>query len=104
MSSRLKGLNLATGLRHQYQAHCGAKAQLRNLRHKCGPVLKPTDSQSVAARLRVFVATENEPNPEYGRLQLLSAAMDAAAETGETWITCIHYFMDKFEEKREQAS
>lgn len=97
MTSQLRTMFLSTGVKHQYHAHCGAKAQLRNLRHKCASILKQTDSQSVTVRRRAFEATKDEPNPEYGRLHLMAAALDAADQTGESWVTCLHYFLERFE-------
>lgn len=104
MTSQLKLLQMTTGKKYEYHAHCGARAQVRNLRHKCAEVLKDTSSQARGARKVLVELFQNEPNPEYGRLLLISAALDAAGETGETWLTCLHYFMNKFEEQREQAS
>lgn len=104
MSSQLKLMQMTTGKKYEYHAHCGVKAQIRNLRHKCAGALKETGSQAVGARVALVDAFRDEPNAEFGRLLLLSASLDAAAETGETWITCVHYFLGKFEERREQAS
>jgi hypothetical protein len=81
----------------QWAAHTNTRAQLRNLRRVCRPVLDAIDPDTVAARQRVIAATAGEPSPEFGALHLMYAALDASRQTGESWPVCLHYLLDKLE-------
>jgi hypothetical protein len=87
--------------RMQWRSHTSTKAKLRNLYHACKPVLDATDSQTTAAVTRIAEAVSAEPMPQFGRLHLVFAAIEMAAETGESWPTCANYLMDKFDAMRE---
>jgi hypothetical protein len=86
----------------QWKAHCGKKAQLRNLRQVCRKILEATDSQTQSTVVRVTDATKNEPMPEFGKLHLIHAGLDASDQTGENWNTCMNYLMDKFDDMQEK--
>lgn len=83
--------------RNQWKAHCGKSASMRNLRHKAHKFLTSKDAVIVALVHRVEDAVREEPMPEFGKLHLICAAMDVSDQTGETWATCMKYFMDKYD-------
>lgn len=103
---RLKGpvfpsyLNQHVGIdkpRMQWKAHCGARAQLRNLRQACKRVLESKDPEVQKQVARVIEATKVEPSPEFGKLHLIHAAQDACDQTGEPWEVCMRYLMDQYD-------
>lgn len=109
---RLKGivfpsyLNQNTGPKApkmQWKAHCGKQAQLRNLKQRCRKVLDAKDSQTRGTVNRVAEAVAQEPMPEFGKLHLIFAGLDAADQTGENFNTCMNYIMDKFDGMKEEA-
>lgn len=90
--------------RNQWIAHNGRKAQLRNLRHACRPILESTNQHIVAQVARVIAATEHEPMPEFGKLHLIFAAIDACDQTGEPWWVCMKYMLDKWEDMKNDRA
>lgn len=90
--------------RMQWKAHCGKRAQLRNLRHLAKPYLEDPDPAVQAAIQRITEATKNEPMPEFGKLHLIAAAYDAHDQTGESWLTAATYLMDKFDAMEQDAA
>lgn len=88
----------------QWKAHCGKRAQLRNLRHACRPILESRDLEVQEQVRRVIEATKGEPMPEFGKLHLIYAAIDACDQTGELWKVCMKYLMDKFDYAAEDAA
>lgn len=87
-----------TGSKMQWVAHCGKKAQLRNLRQACRSILDSKNPLIVEQVARVISAVKNEPLPEFGKLHLVHAAIDACDQTGEPWYVCMKYLMDKFDD------
>lgn len=81
----------------QWKAHCNTRAAMRNLRHKCHRFLVSRDTEIVAQVDRVRNAVKDEPNPEFGLLHLLCAAVDASEGTGVAWAECMKYYMDQFD-------
>lgn len=51
----------------------------------------------MAAREAVRLATAGEPEPEYGMLGLMFAALEAANGAGVTWVESMNYILEKFE-------
>lgn len=89
--------------RMQWKAHCGRKAQLRYLRQACRKILAfPKGTAEWATVQRVEDAVKGEPMPEFGKLHLINAGLEAADQTGESWRTCMNYLMDKFDEMQER--
>jgi hypothetical protein len=88
----------------QWKAHCGRKAQLRNLRQVCRKILESKDSAVQIQVERVIEATKTEPMPEFGKLHLIHSALDACDQTGEPWCVCMKYLMDKFEDMAADAA
>lgn len=84
--------------RMQWKAHCGKKAQLRNLQHACRHILESKNPLIVEQVARVISAVKGEPMPEFGKLHLVYAALDACDQTGEPWYVCMKYLMDKFDD------
>lgn len=82
----------------QWKSHCGQQARMRNLRQVCRPILDSTDSDIVVQVARVREATKHEPLPEFALLHLIHAALDAHDQTGEAWVICMKYMMDKFDD------
>lgn len=83
--------------RMQWKAHCGTRAALRNLRHKCHRYLVSDEVEIATQRQRVRDAVKDEPNPEFGLLHLMCAAVDTSEGTGLPWAECMKYYMDKFD-------
>lgn len=88
----------------QWKAHCGQKAQLRNLRQACRAILNSKEPHVQVQVSRVIEATKDEPMPEFGKLHLIHAALDASSQTGELWHVCMRYFMDKYDAMQAEAS
>lgn len=89
--------------RMQWKAHCGTRASMRNLRHKCHRFLVSDEPEIAFQRERVRAATEEEPSPEFGLLHLLCAAVDISEATGESWEVCMKYIMDKYDGQAQAA-
>lgn len=87
----------------QWLSHCGKRAQLRNLRRACRKVLEDTNQHVQAQLARVVEAVKDEPMPEFGKLHLIYAAIDACDQTGEPWWVCMKYLMDKFDDMAQDA-
>lgn len=81
----------------QWRAHCGKKAQLRNLKHLCKPVLDDHRPHVQVILERLWDAVKEEPEPTFGFLHLIHAAIDASDQTGETWATAMGYLLDQFD-------
>lgn len=81
----------------QWKSHCGNRAALRNLRHKCHKFLISDEVEIATQRQRVRDAVKDEPSPEFGLLHLLCAAVDIADQTGQPWAVCMKYIMDRFD-------
>jgi hypothetical protein len=86
----------------QWLPHCGTRAQFRNLRQKCRRILDSKEDEIKLMGQRVIEAVKDEPNPEFGALHLIAAALDIEADTGEPWLTCMQYLLDKFAEREKQ--
>lgn len=71
----------------------------KNLRLKSKHILDSKDPTIVAVGDRVIRGVCHEPDPEYSALHLICAALDASEDTGESWVTCMTYMMDRFENK-----
>lgn len=89
--------------RMQWKAHCGKQAQMRNLRQACHKIVTSKDVETQKQLARVIEATKNEPEPEFGKLHLIHAALDACDQTGEPWTVCMRYLMDKFDDMQADA-
>jgi hypothetical protein len=94
---------LDTTQKLQWHAHCGTRVQLRNLRQKCRPILDSKDPEIKAMGQQLIAAVQEEPNPEFGALHLIAAALDASADTGTTWVEAMAYFLRKFQEMETNA-
>jgi hypothetical protein len=81
----------------QWHAHCGTRAQLRNLRQRAHKILDSKDPEIVMIGQRVIEATKDEPNPLFGALHLINAGLEAAEQTETTWVVAMRYLLDEFE-------
>jgi hypothetical protein len=93
---------LDTDRKLQWHAHCGTRAQLRNLRQKCRHILDAKDDETKLMGQRVIEAVKDEPKPEFGALHLIAAALDIANDTDVTWLDAMQYLLDKFEERQHE--
>lgn len=75
------------------------RQQKRNLRNRVRHIIDSTDEQTVAVGDRVIRSVCEEPDPEYAALHLFCAALGMHEDTGEPWVKCMTYLMDKFDGK-----
>lgn len=89
--------------RMQWKRHSNRHQQLRNLRNACRPILNSKDPATVVAVARVVNGVKDEPTPEFGKLHLVFAALDASDQTGESWVVAMNYLMDQFDNMKADA-
>lgn len=75
----------------------------KNLRNKAKQILDSKDELIIRAGDRVIYSVRADPDPEYSALHLFCEAIDMRDDTGESWVTCITYLMDKFDEIDERS-
>lgn len=94
----------------QWIRHQNKGQRIRNLKNACRHVLAAKDAETRGLLDRIRAAVKDEPEPEFGFLHLVFAAVDACDQTGEPWTVCMKYLMDKFDDmkadhaEREAAS
>jgi hypothetical protein len=75
----------------------------KNLRLKCRSIIDSKDAVVISVGDRVVRSVCDEPDPEYAALHLFCAALDMHDDTGEPWIVCMTYLMDKFDKNAPQT-
>lgn len=96
MASILKTQPVTPGTRAVWNAHCGTRAQERHLRQRAKKCFNEKGEAASEVRSRLYGLTMGEVNVEFSRLFLMGAAINAAEETGESWITCLNVMLDKY--------
>lgn len=87
----------------QWVSHCGERARLRAIRQSFRRVEKMRDAASVAALARLRASVADEPDPQFGTMQLAHSALLAAEGTCCTWAEAITYLLDRFDERANGA-
>jgi hypothetical protein len=90
--------NLTPTPKREYNAHNSTRAQIRNLRRRCKPVMDDRTPAICEMAANVITSVRDHPNPEFTALQLIGAALDASDDTGEPWLVCMQYILDKYQE------
>lgn len=87
----------------QWKRHTNKRQAIRNLRNACRSILNSRKPEDVRAKARVMDAVKGEPEPEFGFLHLIYAAIDASDQTGESFATAMTYLMDQFDNMKEDS-
>lgn len=77
---------------------CSIRSRLRYLKQVCRRQLNQNDAEARAARGRVKLAVVGTPQPEYAYLIMVNRARVIEEETGESWVTALHYVVAPVEE------
>jgi len=83
--------------RKDWIRHQSHRQQLRHLRQRCARIVRSKDPAVIAAGRRVIDAVIDEPDPEYGALHLMAAALDVSEATGVPWAACADDLLRRFD-------
>lgn len=82
----------------EWSSHTGRRQRFRNLRNTTRSVLNSKDPETVSALVRIREAVKDDPEPEFGFLNILAAANRSADDTGVSIVEAVDYMLMKWAE------
>ncbi len=87
----------------EWASHTGRRQRFRNLRNVSRTALNSKDPETISALARIREAVKDDPEPEFGFLNILAAANRSADDTGVSIVEAIDYMLIKWAEINEKA-